>query len=127
MANDTLIAIGEALIDFIPDKSDCEFYEVTGFSPAVGGAYAFTKSARAFAPSLNVKAVDTTGAGDGFIGSLLWKLKQLGVSADSIDKLSETDIRQMLEFSNKFCAISVQSAGAISSYPTFEEIKNTEL
>ena len=92
-----------------------------------GGAYAFTKSACAFAPSLKVKAVDTTGADDGFIGSLLWKLKQLGVFADSIDKLSETDIRQMLEFSNKFCAISVQSAGAINSYPTFEEIKNTEL
>ncbi|MDD6763378.1 MAG: carbohydrate kinase [Clostridiales bacterium] len=91
-----------------------------------GGAYAFTKSARAFAPSLKVKAVDTTGAGDGFIGSLLWKLQQLGVSADSIDNLSETDMRQMLEFSNKFCAISVQSAGAINSYPTFEEIKNIE-
>ena len=26
--NDTLVAIGEALIDFIPDKKGCEFYEV---------------------------------------------------------------------------------------------------
>lgn len=38
MANKRLIAIGEALIDFIPDKSGCEFYEVTGFSPKLGGA-----------------------------------------------------------------------------------------
>ena len=36
--NDTLIAIGEALIDFIPDKKGCEFYEVGSFSPATGGA-----------------------------------------------------------------------------------------
>ena len=36
--NDTLIAIGEALIDFIPDKKGCEFYEVGAFSPATGGA-----------------------------------------------------------------------------------------
>lgn len=36
--NKRLIAIGEALIDFIPDKSGCEFYEVTGFSPKLGGA-----------------------------------------------------------------------------------------
>lgn len=38
MANKRLIAIGEALIDFIPDKNGCEFYEVTGFSPKLGGA-----------------------------------------------------------------------------------------
>ncbi len=28
---DKLIAIGEALIDFMPDKTGCAFYEVTGF------------------------------------------------------------------------------------------------
>ena len=38
MANDTLAAIGEALIDFIPDKTGCDFCDVTGFSPQVGGA-----------------------------------------------------------------------------------------
>ena len=38
MANKKLIAIGEALIDFIPDKSGCEFGDVTGFLPKLGGA-----------------------------------------------------------------------------------------
>ena len=33
-----LAAIGEALIDFIPDRSGCEFDEVTAFAPKVGGA-----------------------------------------------------------------------------------------
>lgn len=34
----TLFAIGEALIDFIPNKTGCDFSEVTAFSPKVGGA-----------------------------------------------------------------------------------------
>ena len=38
MENKKLLAIGEALIDFIPDKTGCAFGEVTGFSPKVGGA-----------------------------------------------------------------------------------------
>ena len=35
---DTLFAIGEALIDFIPDKYGCDFSEVTAFAPKIGGA-----------------------------------------------------------------------------------------
>ena len=38
MESKKLIAIGEALIDFIPDKTGCAFREVTAFSPKVGGA-----------------------------------------------------------------------------------------
>lgn len=38
MKKDTLVAIGEALIDFMPDKRACAFDEVTAFMPKVGGA-----------------------------------------------------------------------------------------
>ena len=38
MMSKRLIAIGEALIDLIPDKTGCEFSEVTAFSPKLGGA-----------------------------------------------------------------------------------------
>ena len=38
MENDKLIAIGEALIDFIPNKTGCAFDDVTAFAPKVGGA-----------------------------------------------------------------------------------------
>ncbi|MGN0623071.1 MAG: PfkB family carbohydrate kinase, partial [Oscillospiraceae bacterium] len=34
----TLAAIGEALIDFIPRQTGCGFEEVQSFSPKVGGA-----------------------------------------------------------------------------------------
>ncbi len=38
MKNNTLFAIGEALIDFIPNESGCEFSQVQSFSPKIGGA-----------------------------------------------------------------------------------------
>lgn len=36
--NNVLAAIGEALIDFIPDRSGCAFDDVDAFAPKVGGA-----------------------------------------------------------------------------------------
>lgn len=86
------------------------------------GAYAYTKNAGAFSPSVKVKAIDTTGAGDGFIGSFLWKLQSFGITSDNIDRIDENALIQCLDFSNKFCAISVQSEGAIASYPTIDQI-----
>ncbi len=88
------------------------------------GAYAFTKKSEAFSSSRKVKAIDTTGAGDGFIGSFLWKLKQSGVTAENIAQTDENVLSECLEFSNVFCGKSVTSPGAIASYPTFEEMKN---
>ena len=38
MSNKTLVAIGEALIDFIPSRKGCDFDDVESFFPAVGGA-----------------------------------------------------------------------------------------
>ena len=42
----TLFAIGEALIDFIPEQKGCDFSEVKSFSPKVGGAPANVLSPR---------------------------------------------------------------------------------
>jgi len=82
------------------------------------GAYAFAESAKAFSKAGKVNAVDTTGAGDGFIGSFLWKLLQKGITEQELAKLTEADLKECLDFSNAFCAVSVQSHGAIQSYPS---------
>lgn len=81
------------------------------------GAYAFTRHAKAFAPSQKVKAVDTTGAGDGFIGSFLWKLREKAVTLDNLQDVDTAALTECLAFSNQFCALSVQKEGAIASYP----------
>lgn len=82
------------------------------------GAYAFTEKASAFSKAGKVKAVDTTGAGDGFIGSFLWKLQQKGIAEEQLENLTEEDLKECLDFSNAFCAVSVQGYGAIQSYPS---------
>lgn len=86
------------------------------------GAWAYTRNASAFSEGRKVKAIDTTGAGDGFIGSILWKLCSLGVTADSLSELSPDTLFKCLEFSNEFCSLSVQKPGAIASYPDLNKI-----
>ena len=82
------------------------------------GAYAFTRATEGFAPCTPVRAVDTTGAGDGFIGSFLWQLHRAGVTAASLPGLSAETLTEVLRLSNAFCCVSVQAHGAIDSYPT---------
>lgn len=90
------------------------------------GARAYTRTASARARSPKVAAVDTTGAGDGFIGSFLWQLQRDGMTAAELPKLSRKRLTEYLTFSNRFCAISVQRHGAIDSYPTLEQMEQPE-
>ena len=86
------------------------------------GVHAYTRTAHGFAPCRKVRAVDTTGAGDGFIGSFLWQLSRDGVTVDKLEKLSCKKLKEYLDFSNRFCGLSVQKHGAIDSYPTLPEM-----
>lgn len=87
------------------------------------GAECYTANARAGAASQKVKAVDTTGAGDGFIGSFLYRLAASGVTAKNLSQITGEQMESHLKFANAFCGISVTRHGAIASYPTMEEMK----
>lgn len=80
------------------------------------GAYACTRTQKAFSPCEKVKAVDTTGAGDGFIGSFLFGLKSMEKTKDTLEKITKSELEKILHFSNRFCGESVKHNGAISSY-----------
>ena len=82
MANDKLLAIGEALIDFIPDRQGCEFREVGAFSPALGGAPANVCAAYA---RLGGKASLISQLGDDPFGhKIMYELEQYGVDTSAI-------------------------------------------
>ena len=87
------------------------------------GATAYTKHVKVYSEGKRVKAVDTTGAGDGFIGCLLYQLAKDKVELEDLERLKENQLKHYLDIANKFCAISVTKEGAIASYPTFEELK----
>lgn len=87
------------------------------------GAVAYTKNVVANSKGIKVNAVDTTGAGDGFIGCLLYQLAKENVDLDKIDTLTEEQLKTYLDMCNKFCSISVRQEGANASYPTMEELR----
>ena len=82
MKKDTLIAIGEALIDFIPDKTGCDFENVTSFSPKTGGAPANVCGAFSV---LGGKSKIITQLGDDPFGRKIEKeLKSFGIDTSFI-------------------------------------------
>lgn len=87
------------------------------------GAVAYTKNVVAHSKGIKVNAVDTTGAGDGFIGCLLYQMAKENVDLEQINILTEEQLKTYLALSNKFCSISVTKEGAIASYPTTEELR----
>lgn len=68
------------------------------------------------------KATDTTGAGDAFIGSFLYQLAADHVTIEQLSEITAEKMAQYLDFSNRYCARSVQKSGAIASYPTLDEM-----
>ena len=87
------------------------------------GAECYTACNKGAADGKKVKAVDTTGAGDGFIGSFLYCLSADGVTAESLPEVTGEKMTEYLKFANAFCGISVTKHGAIASYPGMEEMK----
>ena len=71
-------------------------------------------------PSLRgIKAVDTTGAGDIFGGSAVWKLLQLGKVPEM---LNEEELRSITEFACASAGLSTTKPGGISGVPALEQV-----
>ena len=74
-------------------------------------------------PSLSgIKVIDTTGAGDIFGGSAVWKLLQLGQSPDTLD---EQQLREVVTFACTAAGLSTTRSGGISSVPDYETVVQT--
>ncbi len=87
------------------------------------GAAAYTRSAEARQPAHTGFAVtDTTGAGDSFIGTVLYQLLGRG-----IEGLSALELNQMLQRANRAAAIVVSREGAIPAMPTDKEVFEGEI
>ena len=67
----------------------------------------------------NVKVVDTTGAGDIFGGSAVWKVMQSGKRPE---ELSEAELRETVRFACTAAGLSTTKPGGISSVPEPEEV-----
>lgn len=72
-----------------------------------------------YVPGFQVKAIDTTGAGDAFLGCLLYKILETG---SSLYDLSNQQMISMLTFANAGGALVTTRKGALGAMPTTEEI-----
>jgi fructokinase len=70
-------------------------------------------------PSRRVKVADTTGAGDGFVAGLLYRL---ATRQDARD-FSQTELRESGAFANTVGTLTCTRPGAIPAFPILEEVK----
>ena len=71
-------------------------------------------------PALSgITVVDTTGAGDIFGGSAMWKLLSLGKSPET---LNADELRQVVRFACTSAGLSTTRPGGISSVPAYSEV-----
>ena len=84
------------------------------------GCYFENANASGKEPSLtNIQVKDTTGAGDIFGGSALWKLLQIGKAPEN---LNETEMRDVVRFACTAAGLSTTRFGGISSVPEYAEV-----
>ncbi len=126
-----ILKISDEEVEFIFGNNDIEEsleylfnkgVKLVVYTSGKNGAKAYTTNSVAQSDGIEVKAIDTTGAGDGFIGCLLYQLAKDNVSLKQLNSLAKDKLKKYLDTSNKFCSISVTKEGSIASYPKLEEI-----
>ncbi len=87
------------------------------------GALLMTADSQVEVPASSVSPVDTTGAGDAFMGAILYQLVERNCSTPAdLRQLSEDDLRNLGSFANQVAGLSVTRYGGISSLPFINEI-----
>jgi fructokinase len=76
-------------------------------------------------PSIKVESIDSTGAGDAFVGATLY---QLSIEEEPKRVLQDFEqLKRIISFSNKVGAIVCTKVGAITALPAQEEVSRFEV
>ena len=105
-----LDAGAQALIDMGPS--------LVLVSLGADGAYYRNYACAGRLPAYDVKTIDTTGAGDAFVGAMLWQLKNLELS-----EIRSMEMNETVAFANAAGSLTTTRTGAIPALPTLEEIR----
>lgn len=89
------------------------------------GSFIIADSCFGFFHAFDVKTIDTTGAGDSFLGSFLYFLLQHGIDTpEMLRKAGEDELRDAMVFANAAGSLATMKYGAIPSMPSRAEIEN---
>lgn len=86
------------------------------------GCYYATASAHGWIPTFAVDVQDTTGAGDSFMGGLLY---QLIIAHREISALPESEVSRMISFACACGATTATRRGSLLAMPTLKEVEDT--
>ncbi|MFT6897123.1 MAG: fructokinase [Paraglaciecola sp.] len=70
-------------------------------------------------PAYEINAVDTTGAGDSFIGAILFQMAQ----CESGENFYQDDFKGFIEFAGKVSGLVCAKIGAMTALPTLAEVE----
>ena len=88
------------------------------------GCSAFTqKNEPVHLPGIKCKVVDTTGAGDNFIGAVLYNLAKIYTENKNKLELTYDEVHYILNFANHAAALSVTKRGGLESSPKLKEVE----
>lgn len=82
------------------------------------GTYLSVSGQNEIIPSIKIKQIDSTGAGDAFVGAVLKQISEI----DDKQNISFEEWRKIILFANKVGAITCTNYGAIASMPTLSEL-----
>lgn len=83
------------------------------------GTYLSVAGKNEIIPSIKITQVDSTGAGDSFVGAVLKQLSEI----EDKKNVSLEEWRNIVNFANKVGAITCTNYGAIASMPTLSDVQ----
>ncbi|NOW05549.1 carbohydrate kinase [Clostridium beijerinckii] len=84
------------------------------------GTYLSVDGQNEIIPSIKIRQVDSTGAGDAFVGAVLKQVSDI----KNKQNISFEEWKKIILFANKVGAITCTNYGAISSMPILSEVRN---
>lgn len=83
------------------------------------GSYYRSQNCHGLCPAARVNTIDTTGAGDAFMGAVLWQMRDL-----TLEEIAAMDLREIVSFANAAGTLTTTRSGAIPALPSLEEIQH---
>lgn len=124
-----LLKISEEEMMFLVGTDDClegtsQLYDQFGLqailvSLGANGCFYRVGEITGHVPGYAVKTIDTTGAGDGFLGGVLFQLLERGTD---LSQWTRSDVEDSIRFANAIGALVTTKRGAIPAMPSMGQI-----
>ncbi|MDR0324124.1 MAG: carbohydrate kinase [Treponema sp.] len=125
-----ILKVSEEEMIFLTGETDLEkgAYLLAEKGPAIvfvslghKGAYFRCADGTGYIPAFNVNTIDTTGAGDAFLGSIHYRLRNKNLQ--EIRRISRHELADIVEFANAAGSLTTTEKGAIPALPALDKIE----